>query len=502
MKRIGRAAAIGVLATQLATVSAAAAPPKVRNVILMIADGAGYHMIDATRLWAGKPLEVDDARFQKAAMSVHALRHADEPRPGPDGLRQDPLDAYSSAKSWNTAPIAAAENQCPAVFSREQPTPYAQGFAGYSWNCATHPDSANTMSAIATGVKSYNNAINVDGEGNPVRSAAEAAVSSGRLAGVVTTAQLTDATPAAGGGGHAVSRYFRPALTAELLARGGLSVLGGAGSPDWDDDARPRDPADKARFEWIAPELWADLKGGTDRSRANGSRWTLVEDRAAVQAIADGRAAPPDKLLIVAKANGGIAQYRGGLKPGTEEPFATPIPEAQPTLTEMTRAALARLGAKPFFLVIEESNTDRAAHANNLGRVIEARLSFEAAVRAVVDWVDRPDSPADWSNTLLIATADHDHLLFGPDADRVPFQPPQPNPAGPGHLPAHRWFSNNHSNQLVPIFARGAGARALIGQARKVDRWCDAQQRCFGRGRYLDNTDLGRFLLATMERRP
>ncbi|MDT7933641.1 MAG: alkaline phosphatase [Sphingomonadaceae bacterium] len=473
---------------------AAPAAPRIRNVIVMISDGAGYNSIEATRLWTGKPLTVDDPRFLRAAMSTYPLTHGNDPRPGPDGLKQDPRAVYDSARSWDTA-AAPADYKCPKG--------YKTGFAGYSWNCETYPDSANTMSAMMNGNKSYNNAINTDGRGTPLVSAAEVAVAAGRVAGAVTTAQISDATPAAGGGAHAASRYARVGVADEMFGRGLLSVIGGAGNPDFSDDATQRDPAEKDRFEWIGAPLWADLKSGRNDSHQNWLKWTLIDDRARIQAIADGREPAPDRLAMIAKAKDGIAQYRGGLKASaTEEPFATPVPEAQPTLPELARAALARLasGAKGFFLMIEESNTDRAAHANNLGRVIEARISFETTVKAVLDYVDQPGDAIDWSNTLLVVTADHDHLLTGPDGDKVPFQPVKPSPHGAGHLPLHQWFSHSHSNQLVPIWVYGAGANQLIAKATKRDQYCDPQHRCFGRGKYLDNTDLGRFLLATLKR--
>lgn len=58
-------------------------------------------------------------------------------------------------------------------------------------------DSAAAATALATGVKTFNGAIAVDVNGRPVRTFGERAKSAGKALGLVTTAQVTDATGAA-----------------------------------------------------------------------------------------------------------------------------------------------------------------------------------------------------------------------------------------------------------------------------------------------------------------
>jgi len=58
-------------------------------------------------------------------------------------------------------------------------------------------DSAAAATAFATGVKTYNGAIGVDAKGRTVRTLLEDARRAGKATGLVTTAQVTDATPAA-----------------------------------------------------------------------------------------------------------------------------------------------------------------------------------------------------------------------------------------------------------------------------------------------------------------
>jgi alkaline phosphatase len=108
-------------------------------------------------------------------------------------------------------------------------------------------------------------------------------------------------------------------------------------------------------------------------------------------------------------------------------------------------------------------------------------------VGAVEAWVERHGG---WDETLLVVTADHDHLLWGPNADAVAFDPLADR--GPGRLPGHRWLGTGHSNALVPLFARGAVAETFPARAAHTDPV---------RGAYLDQTDVFRILAAAMEER-
>jgi alkaline phosphatase len=52
---------------------------------------------------------------------------------------------------------------------------------------------------------------------------------------------------------------------------------------------------------------------------------------------------------------------------------------------------------------------------------------------------------------------------------------------GPGKLPAMEWHSKNHTNSLVPFFAKGAGAEQFTETIDGNDPV---------RGSYIDNTDI------------
>ncbi|XP_076394292.1 alkaline phosphatase-like [Megachile rotundata] len=77
-----------------------------------------------------------------------------------------------------------------------------------------------------------------------------------------------------------------------------------------------------------------------------------------------------------------------------------------PSLAEMTIKALRVLAKNPegYFLFVEGGRIDHAHHHNNAYRALDETLSLEEAVRAVIKEVDL-------SETLLVVTADHSHVL-------------------------------------------------------------------------------------------
>jgi alkaline phosphatase len=126
----------------------------------------------------------------------------------------------------------------------------------------------------------------------------------------------------------------------------------------------------------------------------------------------------------------------------------------------MTRAALNVLDADPdgLFLMVEGGAIDWASHANQSGRVIEEMEDFINAVDAAIEWVEDESS---WDETLVVVTSDHEcGYLTGPASD------PELKPVvahGEGELPGFEWHSSGHTNALVPLFVRGAGAGRFAG---------------------------------------
>ena len=513
--KLGYLLGAAVVALTPAIATAQVAPvPGVKNVIVIINDGGGATTYDALRLYRGRALTTDGQGFRRVSVSTYPLRSDSAANNQPGSTQQDPTVVFDSAKFWDTDPVAGLST-IPGYFTPAStsagfsPIPgplYPAAFEGYEWSRYAHPDSGNTASSISSAVKSYNNSINVDGAGVPqvtITDLIDSAVRVGKTTGVVSTVQFSDATPAALGGAHNISRGNRTAIAGEMFAGGKLDVIGGTGNPDFNDDGLPRTPA----YTWISAPLWTDLKANTNTSGLNSRRWQLLQDREPIEAIADKRVKPPvSPLAMIIKGDNSSQFNRTNtvtvngvpINATQDTPYATPRKTNVPSLSKLTLAALNRLdqAGRGFYLMAEAGAVDRAEHANNTGRMIEELQESDDTVQAVIDWVNRKDTSANWDNTLLVITADHDHLLYGPQGDTVPFQPLEDR--GAGQVPGNKWFGPNHGTGVVPLYLYGKGADVVAAAATRNDTYTDEEGRTFGYGRYMDQTELGEILKATL----
>ncbi len=539
--------AVPMTASALVSGPSTVAPiPGVKNVIVLINDGGGYTVYDATRMFLGHGLSTDGAGWVSTGLSTFPLRQdgsgnvtcngntvvanrnlpfsdaAKSPANGgrnqgagpttanptavyPCALDQDANTVYSSAKFWNTTPVAG-----PSTASGYGA--YPASFQGYEWSRVSHPDSGNTASTMSNGNKTYNNAINVNGEGVDEFTAVEAIEAArqvGKSAGIVSVVQFGDATPAAFGGAHNVARANRQAIADELFSTGRLAVIAGTGNPDYDDDGNA---VATPNYEWITPTLWSDLKSRTNVSGKNPFNFELHQDRESIEKLAQRTAKAPMRLAMIVKGFNSSQFNRAGVDPANPPantglpacvaPYtgacANPLKTDVPSQASMTVAALNTLdrNGRGFFLMTEAGAVDRAEHANTTGRMIEEMVASDDTVKAIIDWVNRKDTAATWDNTLLIVTADHDHLLYGPNGDTVAFQRLVDN--GAGAVPGNRWFGPNHGTGLVPLFAYGKGAAQLVALASKADSYTDANGKTFGHGVYMDQAQLGQVIKATV----
>ena len=116
------------------------------------------------------------------------------------------------------------------------------------------------------------------------------------------------------------------------------------------------------------------------------------------------------------------SQYEKGI-PGPAETSSAADLNAQPTLAQMTDAALGVLSAhpgQPFILFVEAGDVDFALHANNLDNAIGAIFSGEEAVRTVVRWVE---THSNWDESVMIVSSDHGHYLVVDDPQALTKDP-------------------------------------------------------------------------------
>ncbi|GAA1768108.1 alkaline phosphatase [Kocuria aegyptia] len=429
-----------IAATAVPAAAVPAAPHGPKNVIVLIGDGMGYNQAAEASLY-------ENGTSSKQVATDPATGAVTE-------VQGTPSQAHESF------PVQV-DMQTFASGGSYDPQQVWTDF-DYVKNGATDSGAAGT--AMATGVKTYNGGIGVDPAGNEIENISERAISMGKAAGVVSSVPFSHATPAAYAV-HDESRNNYHAIADKELASE-LSVVMGAGHPYYDDDNQPLEtPA----YDYISSGSYEALAAGQ-------TEWSFVEDGADFEALTAGDA--PEKVFGVAQVGSTLQQGRAG---ASGQPYGDPLNEV-PSLATMTAGALNVLDGDEdgFSLMVEGGAIDWAGHANDSARNIEETLAFNDAVDTVVDWVEENSS---WKETLVVVTADHETgYLEGPGAD-----PAWSTLDGAsGAVPAGSWNSGGHTNMLVPVYAKGAGAKELDRRARMTDPV---------RGAYLDNTDLANLLL-------
>lgn len=279
----------------------------------------------------------------------------------------------------------------------------------YNTNSQT-PDSAGTMSAIATGAKTRLGVLSIGQSAprgdckaalaTPLLTLWELAASAGMATGVVTTTRVTHATPAATFSHSADRNWETDAdLPPEAQAEGcidiarqmvespygqGPDVLMGGGRSNLM-PASQRDPEydDKVGARLDGRDLIAEW-----RKRHPGGAY--------VWKTAQLRTAPTDKPLL-------------GLFEPDHMHYEHDRPQdaaGEPSLAEMTRAAITRLAHNPngYVLLVEGGRIDHAHHSGNAFRALDETIALSDAVRVATEMT----SPQD---TLILVTADHSHTM-------------------------------------------------------------------------------------------
>lgn len=323
-----------------------------KNIILFVGDGMGISTITAARIYAGQ-------------------------KRGQDG------ESYRLA--METLPYMALSK----TYSHDSQV----------------SDSASTATAMVAGIKSRSRTLGVtketafsncaSAEGNGTDSLFELAEREGLSTGIVSTARITHATPAA--------------TYAESASR------------DWEDDTSVRgDCLD------IASQLVAWPEGdGFEVAMGGGRRHFLSKEMGDPEdgtgARGDGRdlasewAAKSDDHIAIVNQNGfdttdfdSDVKVLGLFEPSHMNYELDRAEDAggEPSLEALTRAAITRLSRNEdgYLLMVEGGRIDHGHHAGNAIRALEDTDAFDNAVAAALDMTSAND-------TLVIVTADHSHTL-------------------------------------------------------------------------------------------
>lgn len=415
---------------------------RAKNVILLITDGTGIESFRAASYFRHGALghEAYDEFDVRIFAATHPLNTSNEPTYTDEGsVTLDP------AELWNGTSVE--------TIYEGSLGDYKGYFTGYDYARADYTDSAAAATALASGHKSFNNAINWSNNGEQLKHVGEYVVESGRALGVVSSVQISHATPA-GFLGHNVSRNDYVALGKEIIESGLATIVFGAGHPYFDGAGKPVAEPSENDFRFVGgKETWDKLSAGE-------TAYTLIETREQFENLAAGEAVEGEKFLGVVQNLQTLQFNRPGVTMGN-------LLETSPDLATLTLAALNILekNEKGFFLMVEGGAVDWAAHANNLPRLIEEQIEFNLAVETAVTWVEENSS---WDETLIIVTTDHGNgLLQGPNSDKIAYEPVANQ--GAGALPLVRWHTDTHTRELVPLYANGAGSEFFIGIAKRED---------------------------------
>jgi alkaline phosphatase len=223
-------------------------------------------------------------------------------------------------------------------------------------------DSGAGATAYSAGIRTFNGAIGVGPDSQPVETVLEAAKKNGWATGLVVTSSVTDATPAAFAA-HVPSRNQQYDIARHITSTAPDVLLGGGAR--WFDRA-------------VRPDS-ADLIGALRTTH------TIVTDTAHFARLRDS-----------------TLSRMVGLFAAHDLP---PALSRAPTLRAMTEKAIDILSRDPdgFFLMVEGSQADWRGHANlPIGDIIAEMLDFDAAIGVALAYQRRqPD-------VLIIVTSDHE----------------------------------------------------------------------------------------------
>src|SRR5918997_648778 len=194
----------------------------------------------------------------------------------------------------------------------------AMPYAGRSETSPLDPeffvtDSAAGGTAIATGVKTFNGAVGIDAEKNPVPSVLERAESTGKSTGLVSNSQITDATPASFGA-HVENRDLQSKIALQYLEESRPEVILGGGEDYWYPEGDPgAPPVDLSEMTQKAidtlsqdPEgffLLVEEEGIDEMAHQSNAELVIEAGRQLDRAVEVGKSyseADPSTLVIVA----------------------------------------------------------------------------------------------------------------------------------------------------------------------------------------------------------
>lgn len=278
----------------------------------------------------------------------------------PDGMSTDGVTLarwYNGGKALNLDSMASGlvrtySSDAPIADSAPAGTAMATGFKSHTGFVGVLPD-VNSMPGLKT--------LNLADKRKPVATILEAAKLDGKATGVIATSEIMHATPA-DFTAHDPSRKNYDSISEQQVYQN-IDVVIGAGSKFFEKENRKDNenliPVIEGKYQYVTtPQEFNNVTSGKLWAMFNPSALAYDFDRE---------------------------------------------PSKEPSLAEMTTKAINLLSQDEdgFFLVVEGSKIDWAAHANDPVGVISDVLAFDEAVGAALNFARSN------GNTLVIAATDH-----------------------------------------------------------------------------------------------
>ncbi|HEX2395886.1 MAG TPA: alkaline phosphatase [Bacteroidales bacterium] len=269
-------------------------------------------------------------------------------------------------------------------------------------------DSGAGATAISTGHKTYNGAIGVDADSLPVKTILEYAEEKGLSTGLISTSAITHATPASFIA-HNIDRNDYEGIALDFL-KTDIDVFIGGGIAHFTARKDNRNLAKELSEKGYLVTYSMDTVRRTTTGKLIG--------------------------LTAREHNPGIIEGRDDMLP----------------VSVNTALKILSKNRKGFFLMVEGSQIDWGAHANNTGFVAMEVIDFDKAIGNALTFAKN------YGNTLVIVTADHETGGMAiTNGDFIE-----------GKVSAV-FATKNHTGLMVPVFAYGPGAERFQSIQQNTD---------------------------------
>lgn len=294
------------------------------------------------------------------------------------------------------------------------------------------PDSANTAAAWSTGNKTFNGALGVFADGTDCRwrqtgvsmATMDTVIDNPRVetlweylkrkynyrTGIVSTADVTDATPA-GEGSHVAQRGTRNEVSKSFIENpflGGqpvFDVILGGGTNQFQAAYRTDKRDLIGEFQAKGYTYVASSTALNSVGASTGKLLGLFRAGNNPVLAASGVTSSPDGNMDVAYDKLRL------VRPGSEPEVNFGGFTDQPMLDLMTDKAISVLsgpnGDQPFILMVEAASIDKQSHPNNAAGTIWDTLELDKSVGVARKFLASRKRP----DTLVIVSADHDQSM-------------------------------------------------------------------------------------------